>query len=218
MQLAEFPARAFTALATGVRPPSGVRRSLRRYSATLKGLTRAGLEAHQAMAWIGVALMVAGVALAAAFSPTDSARGVGVRTACLLVSGYFILILANVFIHESAHLLAARISRCTVYGVYCRASAMGVSFSSRSGLTRLVVAISGPLAALAFDLAVMAAIVLSPGTFWSSTGIDQLRLSALVGVAALALFQAICLTPVARDGRHIAASLKTALRRECHRA
>ncbi|WP_415854766.1 hypothetical protein [Sinomonas sp. G460-2] len=217
-RLAELPGRTFTALTAGALPASEVRRSLRRYPGTITGLARAGLEAHQATAWIGVALVVAAAGLAFALSPTDSTRGVGVRTACLLLSGYFTLLLANMFIHESAHLVAARLGKCTVYGVYCRPSGMGISYTTASEPRRLAVTAAGPLAALALDLAVMAAIVLGPGIIWSAAGIDQLRLSAFAGVAALAAFQAVCLTPLARDGRNIATSLRAIVRKETARA
>lgn len=217
-RLAEWPRRALTALTAGALPPSAVRRSLRRYPGTFTGLARAGLEAHQTTAWIGVALAVAAAGLALVLAPTESARGVGVRTACLLMSGYFALLLANMFAHESAHLVAARLGKCTVYGVYCRPSGMGISYTTASEPRRLAVAAAGPLAALALDLAVMAAIVLGPGTIWATAGIDQLRLSAFAGVAALAAFQLVCLTPLARDGRTIAASLRTILRKEPARA
>ncbi len=196
------PLRLATAIATRHRVPE-LQGSVRRYPADAGGLLRAVIEAHQGLAWLGVALVLGGSLAALALAPDATIAWLGMRTAALFGAGYVLLVLLTVIVHEAAHLTTARLARATLLGSYARLGAAGVTISAASSVRRMAIAAAGPLAAFLMDAAVALMIGFGPDTFWAHASVDQLRLSAFVAAAALALAQLVCLTPLTVDGRQV---------------
>jgi hypothetical protein len=199
-RLAAVPARLATMLVTR-HPLPPVRRATRRYAGDAWGLLRAVVEAHQGLSWLGVVLVLGGVAIALALAPTAQIAWLGVRTALLFGAGYALLVLLMVVVHEAGHLVAAHLSGATVFGSYARLGAAGVSSSTPSPTRRMLVAAAGPFAAFLVAVAAAALIRFGSDDFWVHAAVDQLRLSAFVASVALALAQVFCVTPLTVDGR-----------------
>lgn len=196
---------ALPGLVAQAKFPGAVRRvaPIRRYPGTIGGLIRAVAEAHAPTMWLGVATVLVGVLAVVLLSPTALTIGLGLRAVGLVVGGFYCLLLLNAIVHELSHLVVARVSGSTVFGVYARLGTAGVSFSSEDPRARLAVAIAGPFAALILDVAVAMFIRFSPGEAWAAIGIDRLRLSAVVAALVLGVIQLSCFTPLTKDGRQM---------------
>ena len=203
-RISSAPERLGTALAT--RRPVPAPSTVRRYPANAAGLLRAIVEAHQALAWLGLAFAAGGSGVALALAPDAVIAVLGVRTAALFGGGYLLLVLVTIAVHELGHLGAARIAGATLLCSYARLGAAGVSYVEASPARRLAVTAAGPLAALGLDIAVALVIRFGPDAFWARAAVDQLRLSALVVVIALGVAQLLCLTPLTADGRRLRVS------------
>jgi hypothetical protein len=201
-RLVAIPVRL--AVAVGTRHPMpAARGAVRRYPADARGLSRAIIEAHQGLCWLGVVLVLGGAVAALALAPDATVAWLGLRTAALFGAGYTLLVLLTIAVHEAAHLVAARISRATLFASYARLGAAGISATTTSRARRMAIAAAGPLAALAVNAGVVAVIRFGPDAFWAHAAVDQLRLSALVAAAVLGLAQLVCLTPLTADGRQL---------------
>jgi hypothetical protein len=196
------PLRLATAIATRHRVPA-MRGSVRRYRPDMPGLLRAVVEAHQGVSWLGVALVLGGSFAALVLAPDATVAWLGMRTAVLFGAGYVLLVLLTIVVHEAAHLATAALARATLFCSYARLGAAGITTTGASPAGRMAIAAAGPLIAFAVDGVVALAIRFGPDGFWAHASVDQLRLSAFVAAAALALAQLVCLTPLTADGRQL---------------
>ena len=184
------------------------RRIYRRYPATVRGIVRGCLEAHQGSMWVMLALVaVAIVATIATGAPTGHLLMVTVRALALALAWYALLHWSALLVHELCHLFVARICRADVGSIYVRRGAMGLVFRARSAATARAIVVSGALGAMMHLGGALVFILAAPAEFWASAALDQLRLSGVVAVGTLIAAQLLWLTPITSDGRELWASL-----------
>ena len=180
----------------------GTRFPLRRYAATPRALVRGCLEAHQSVLWIGVLVCLA---LALTRSRIETLNRVTADTGpalLLVVLGFFLLVPVTAMAHEFGHVYAAARLGVACSGCYVRRGVAGVTYPTARRGAAVLITLAGPLSGIA-SVVLVGCVWMLAKPFWILAGIDQLGLSVLVALAALALMQALALTPITRDGRTI---------------
>lgn len=185
----------------------------RRYRPTLKNVLRACLEGHQVSMWALLGVVVgAAIATVSIGVPSGPELAVTLPGIVSVLSCFALVHFLSLLIHELMHYAAARATDSPMTSVYLRPGAVGIAFRSPTVRAKALTLAAGASGAILFLLGALALILFGPNEVWAAAGIDQLRLSAVVAVAALIAGQLLSFTPLTRDGRQLAASLIEAVR------
>jgi hypothetical protein len=206
--LALLPTRLAAIRRDGWRSGSGDTWIYRRYPASVRGVLRGCLEAHQLSMWV-LAALVALVTLAtiAVGAPTPHLLAITVRALALALSWYALLHWTSLVVHELCHLLVARLCHADIGSIYVRRGAMGLTFRAPSAAAGRAIVVSGAIGAMLYLAGSLLFILAAPASLWTTAALDQLRLAGLVAVVTLMAAQLLWLSPITRDGRELWASI-----------
>jgi hypothetical protein len=184
-------------------------RLFRRYRPTVGGVLRTVVEAYQTIAWLGVLMVVAGVVVVLAVSPSVGVLLFSLRAICIVIPSLLLIFLGSIYVHELGHLAAAKWSRTLIYSTFTASGIAGISYHQRRPGIRAAIAVAGPLASIVFLAVIAATIAWSPGTFWAETTFDGFRLSILAVIVTFAAWQLLAFTPISTDGRMLLRMIRT---------
>jgi hypothetical protein len=206
--LALVPTRMAAIRRDGWRSASRDAWIYRRYPASVRGVLRGCLEAHQLSMWVLAALVaLVIVATVAVGAPTPHLLAITVRALALALSWYALLHWTSLVVHELCHLLIARLCHADIGSIYVRRGAMGLTFRAPSVAAGRAIVVSGAIGAMLYLGASLLFILAAPASLWTSAALDQFRLAGLVAVLTLMVAQLLWLSPITRDGRELWASI-----------
>jgi len=197
----------------------GSRFPARRYRPSVGSIIRGCVEAHQGALWWGLVAAAAVAALQVQIDTLNLALASTLAQLVLIILVYVMLIPITALAHELGHYAVARRLGVRCSSVFVRRGVVGIAYERASRRHTLAVTLAGPLSGL-LVVAVCAGLWWLAGpTVWVALGMDQLSLSFMAALGAIALMQAASLTPMSHDGRVLAETLWGGARPErTHRA